>query len=309
LAKNRYSFADLAYSHAFIGKFETAVEELDRQKYFQPDNLSMLEGILTDSKLSCDYNDTSFDGDVNCGERDGAVQYKTGAVRQLHTDAGDFMFSSADTYRGNGDETNENASAVVVVVDPSDGGFGVTVEDHIAIVGGRHDAIAAALTLAASIIRLEDPNNRTKLSHETLHLDLEAAKSKTLFKKPTYVGDDAAFHKLSLAQALQMFDEADRKMGAQPGGAPAPFYQSEAHASHGGPLTKDQFQNLALGKTMGEVRAALGTPSNIDSNADGIIWFYWKDKLPVVDPDSGVVFASCSIHFDPDTKIAIRVGF
>lgn len=84
---------------------------------------------------------------------------------------------------------------------------------------------------------------------------------------------------------------------------------SRRHTGTQGPLTKDQFKSLVLGKTMAEIRSAFGEPSNVDSNADGVIWFYWSDKLPVQDPDSETVFTSSSILFDPDTKVAVKVGF
>lgn len=292
MAKDGYGFPDIAVNRNFIGKFQTAAEELDKQKYFQPENQSLLENLIADSKVPCAYTaaTSSMDTNVDCGDRDGSGSYTAGGLRLLHTDAGDFIFSSADIYRGNGNETNENASAVVIIVDPSDGGFGMALEDHIAIVGGRHDVIAAALTLAASLQRVEasqsGPSNTLPLN--AIRFDLEAAKSKTLFKKPAPVDDDVAP------------EPAEATDAASP---PASVEASP------GPLTKDRFTGLVLGKTMAEVRAALGDPSNVDSNADGVIWFYWRDKLPVQDPDSGATFTSSSVVFDPITKMAIRVGF
>ena len=292
LAKDGYGFPDIVGNRNFIGKFQIAAEELDKQKYLQPDNQSLLENLIADSKVPCAYTvaATSMDNDVDCGNREGSGSYKADGFELLHTDAGDFVFSNADVYRGNGNETNEDASAVVIIVDLSDGGFGMALEDHIAIVGGRHDVIAAALTLATSIQRIEASQSGSAkvISLDAIRFDLAAAKAKTLFKKPVSVDNEEMPERADAADTVR-----------QPAVAPP----------SPGPLTKDQFTGLVLGKTMAEVRAVLGDPSNVDSNADGVIWFYWRDKLPVQDPDSGVTFTSSSIVFDPTTKMAIRVGF
>lgn len=309
--KDGYNFSDLAMSHSLVGKFELSAGQLAKQNFLQSGNSHLLESIIRASKLSCDYNPPAYGENVQCYDRDGGpnASYMASGLRLLHTEVGDFVFSSADEDRGNGTESNENASPLVILVDPTDGGFGMILEDRISTIGGRRDVLEAALTLASSIERLEAMLNSVTqiISRDGIRLDLEAAKLKTLFKRPTYIGDEAASQRLAPQQMQQATDEARQEVTARRTRTPPSPQQSTKGAA--GPLTKDQFKNLVLGKGMSEIRSILGPPSNTDESADGITWFYWSNHLPVRDPDSGTTVSSSAISFDPATKVAFGVRF
>lgn len=283
LDKDNYMFLDLIWGIGFSGKFQAAAEQLSKQSYFQPDNASMLAEVVNDSKLACFMDDESPTSNINCRDGD---PFKADSVRLLHTDIGNFIFSSADQYRGNGHETNENASPLVVVIDPTDGGLGLILEDHIAVVGSHPDALSAALTLASSIVRLEGIN-RQKVQLTAIRYDLEAAKAHTLFRKS---GGES--------ENLSQSDTTDTDIASAQADTAAPKH-----------LTKDQFRNIVLGKSMAEIREELGSPSNTDDGPDGAIWFYWSTTLPVEDPDSGTIVHTSAIEFSRSTNIAVGVHF
>jgi len=281
--KHRYRFLDLIWGESFSGKFQAAAEQLAKQSYFQDGNPFLLQTIISDNKLNCAIDAASLGDNVDCGTEGEA--YKADPLRVLHTDAGDFIFSSADQSRGNGHDSNENASPLVIVVDPSDGGLGLVLEDHIATSGGRPDVLSAALTLASSIVRLGNANSgSSKLQLTAILYDLEAAKTHTLFTKP--------------AEAPETGPVSQPATNTQSNtGSPPPQ------------ITKEQFKALVLGKSMAEIRSMLGTPSNIEEDSDGVAWFYWSNDLPVEDPDSGRPVNSSVIRFEPLTKIAVEVHF
>ena len=157
--------------------------------------------------------------------------------------------------------------------------------DHLATVGGRTDKLEAVLTLASSIVRLESEDyGRAKVTSAGIRYDLEAAKAHTLFRK----------------QAGQSQAEAE-----------STARQDSATNSQTSPrsLTKKEFQRLVVGKSMSDIRTALGRPSNTNEDADGVTWYYWSNDLHVEDPDSGTTLNSSAITFDPVSKTAIGVHF
>lgn len=307
--KGKYVFSDMALNRSFIGKFEAAARDLEKQGFYSDYNHDLLTGILADSKAPCDITSSPVGADVDCGDREDAIPYWSYPVRLLHTDVGNFLFASADWDRGNSASSNENSSALIIIVDPSDGGVGLALEDRIATVGGRPDVLAAVLTLASSLVRLDTGKWSGKVPpQDAIRYDLQAAKSKTIYQKHIPTPEEVAYQRALEAGALDGADAHSEQQGeTQADQQPAPSDQTSTQSP--GPLTKDQFTGLVLGKTMAQIRSIIGDPSNVESSADGISWYYWKDKLPVQDPDSGVVFTSSVIRFDPDSKIAIRVGF
>jgi hypothetical protein len=66
---------------------------------------------------------------------------------------------------------------------------------------------------------------------------------------------------------------------------------------------------LVRGKTTEEVRAALGEPSSTIDSSDYLIWYYWSDKVQVVDPDAGATVKSAGVLFNPLFKEAVGVTF
>jgi hypothetical protein len=290
-------FTDIALHPSFNGKFEAAATELDKLSYFQPDNRSLLEGIIADTKSTCVVSAPSAEGNVDCG--DNSLQYAAEDIRLLHTQNGDFIFSSADMYRGNGKESNENASPVVVVIDLTDGGLGLILEDHIATRGGRREVLATALTLASSIVRLENESvGKSKVQADAISYDLEAAKTGTLFVKPR---DNATDTPALPSPPQSSSGPEDTSAGrGKPNQDAIPSITS---------YSKEEFKNLVMGKTMAEVRSALGEPSNTIDSPDYLIWYYWSDKIQVVDSDAGLTVQSAGVLFNPFFKTAVGVTF
>ena len=77
-------------------------------------------------------------------------------------------------------------------------------------------------------------------------------------------------------------------------------------------MSKDAFRDAAIGRTMDQVRQALGNPSNVEDQSEDneVHWYYWPDKIQVYDADAGInIKGSASVTFDTRTKIAEKVGF
>lgn len=75
-------------------------------------------------------------------------------------------------------------------------------------------------------------------------------------------------------------------------------------------VSADRFSAAVVGRSMAEVRSIYGTPSNIiQQPSDGLVsWYYWPDRLRVVDSDSGAVAASARVTFSAWSKIAIQAS-
>ena len=65
-----------------------------------------------------------------------------------------------------------------------------------------------------------------------------------------------------------------------------------------GTLTKATFGQLVIGHSKAEVREAFGQPSNVVSMAGTDEWFYYSDRLPIRDADSGVLLNDIGVSFD-----------
>lgn len=75
-------------------------------------------------------------------------------------------------------------------------------------------------------------------------------------------------------------------------------------------FTETQFRQFAVGKSMAQLRDALGEPDAV-TDAGGTAewtWFYWKRHVAITDPDSGRNPTSANVYFDAG-KTATDVAF
>ena len=283
------TFFDVIIHKSFRGRFEEVGAKVLKEKFAQDYNPYLLNGILSGHR--CAHEPSSLFSNVKCLDDD--FEYTAGPIKLLRTKSGDFVYTTADIFRGNGSSTNENASQLVLILDPTDGSLGIIIEDKLAVSGSRPELMAAVLTLASSVTRVQEitPKDQ-KIQLNDLRYDLEAAKAGTLYSKPVSQPGQAV--------------EADPVPNAAfpPTAAPTPE-TSQAPAS----ITKDQLKELLFGKTPEEVFHLLGSPSNVSDTSDGLTWYYWSNALTVTDPIAGTTVNSSSVRFGRPPYVVREVSF
>lgn len=280
--KDSADFSSVINHKSFEGRFKEVAAKVLKKTFVQDANAYLLKGILDSLSQRCFRTESGL-ANVDCGE-DG-IAYYAYALQLLHTNEGDFVYTTANFDRGNGASSNENASQLVLIVDPKDGSLGIIIEDKMAVSGGRPDLMAAILTLASSLTRVQANTPEGKKFYlNDIRYDLEAAKAGTLYSKPA---------EANTSQALP----------------PDSSHISAASSAPSTELTKDELREIVLGKPPEEVRRLLGSPSNVSDTLDGLTWYYWADKLTVVDPVSGTTVTSSNIRFSTVNGLVREVSF
>ena len=76
-------------------------------------------------------------------------------------------------------------------------------------------------------------------------------------------------------------------------------------------LEKDVVRQQAIGKSMAEIKAMYGPPSNVSElwGYHVVVWYYSSSDLPVVDQDSGTTAQTTAFSFRTADKVVFEVRF